>query len=385
MIKALPESRVPDSMDAPALRWRIMGPGWIAERFAESVQAHTRPVIAAVGSRSLARYQAYADRFGVPAAYGGYEELAASDVDIICVATPHNFHHGGALPALVAGKHVLIEKPLGINAVQARDIRDRAESAGLFAAEALWTFFLPKFDVLRQLPHNGSLGQVTTVLTEYGEHFEPGHRIFSPDLAGGPLMDLGTYPLALIAGTLGAPAQLRALGTDHESGVNAQISAIMSFAGGAQAVFNAQLHNFTPTVASLVGRAARPTFDGPFNFHGGSSVGHPDGTVLRYEEPGGGHFEGLHFEAAAVARAIHAGRTSVGQRTLAESIPTLELADGFRGQLGISYPGESAARWFRQPPATARSRCRPPARRRCVRRPRQRRRLPARARPGQCS
>lgn len=340
MITALPQSRVPDSMDAPALRWGIMGPGWIAERFAESAQAHTRQVIAAVGSRSLARSQAYADKFGVPAAYGSYEELAASDVDIIYVATPHNFHHGGALLALAAGKHVLVEKPLGINAVQARDIRDRAEAAGLFAAEALWTFFLPKFDVVRQLLDDGALGQMTTVLTEYGEHFEPGHRIFSPDLAGGPLMDLGTYPLALIAATLGAPSQLHALGADHESGVNAQISAIMSFAGGAQAVFNAQLHNFTPTAASLVGRDATLTFDGPFNYPGGFNVRHPDGTVLSYEEPPGGHFEGLHFEAAAVARAIHAGRTAVGQRPLAESILTLELADGIRRQLGISYPGE---------------------------------------------
>lgn len=99
------------------LRWGIMGPGWIAERFTESVQAHSRQVIAAIGSRSLDRSKAFADAFGVPAAYGSYEELAAApDIDIVYVCTPHNFHHGAAVLALDAGKHVLIEKPIGLNA-----------------------------------------------------------------------------------------------------------------------------------------------------------------------------------------------------------------------------------------------------------------------------
>ena len=209
----LPQSRVPDSRDAPVLRWGIMGPGWIAERFTESVQAHTGQVIAAVGSRSLSRSKAFADAFDVPAAYGSYEELAAApDIDIVYVCTPHNGHHAAAVLAIDAGKHVLIEKPIGLNADQARDIAARAEAAGVFAAEAMWTFFLPKFDVIRQILDAGTLGTITTVFAEYGEHFDPRHRIFDPELAGGPLLDLGTYPLALVTEVLGSPQQLAAVG-----------------------------------------------------------------------------------------------------------------------------------------------------------------------------
>ncbi|BAS07528.1 trans-1,2-dihydrobenzene-1,2-diol dehydrogenase [Arthrobacter sp. Hiyo4] len=185
-LPSLPASRVPDSRDAPALRWGIMGPGWIAERFTESVQAHTTQVIAAVGSRSLARSEAFADTFGVPAAYGSYEELAAAPgIDIVYVCTPHNFHQSAAILAIDAGKHVLIEKPLGLNALQARDIAARAAAADVFAAEAMWSFFLPKFDVIRQVLDAGVLGTVSTVLAEYGEHFDRSHRIFDPALAGG--------------------------------------------------------------------------------------------------------------------------------------------------------------------------------------------------------
>ena len=339
---ALPSSRVPDSRDAPVLRWGIMGPGWIAERFTESLQAHTGQVIGAVGSRSLNRSKAFADTFNVPAAYGSYEELAAApDIDIVYVCTPHTGHHAAALLAIEAGKHVLVEKPLGLNADQARDIAGRAEAAGVFAGEAMWTFFLPKFDVIRQILDAGTLGTITTVVAEYGEHFDPSHRIFNPDLAGGPLLDLGTYPLALVTEVLGSPQQLAAMGQPHQSGVNAQLSAMMTFDGGAQAMVNTHVHNFTPTAAIVVGSEATLTIDGPFNMPGGFEVRFPDGTRLRHDEPAGGHFEGLHYEAAAVARAIGAGSREASQRTLAASIRTLEVADQIRSRLGLVFRGEA--------------------------------------------
>lgn len=340
----LPVSSIPDSREAPVLRWGILGPGWIARRFTESVHAHTDQVIAAVASRSLNRSKAFAESFGIPAAYGSYAELVADpEIDIVYVCTPHTEHHSAAVLALDAGKHVLIEKPIGVTADQARDLARRARDAGVFAAEAMWTFFLPKFNVIRQVLAAGTLGTITTVVAEYGEHFEPTHRIFDPDLAGGPLLDLGTYPLALVTEVLGQPRRLHAIGQPHPSGVNAQLSAVMEFGGGAQAIVNTQVHNFTPTAATIVGTAATLTIHGPFNMPGGFEVRYPDGTTLRYDEPPGAHFEGLHYEAAAVARTIGAGGTESPERPLASSIHTMETADDIRRQLSMGFPGESHA------------------------------------------
>lgn len=116
----------------------------------------------------------------------------------------------------------------------------------------------------------------------------------------------------------------------------------MSFAGGRQAMMNTQLHNFTPTSATIVGTKATLTIDGPFNMPGGFTIRFPDGTRLAYEEPAGTQVDGLHYEAAAVARAIAAGQLEVPQRPLAESIRTTAVADAIRNQLGIEFPGESA-------------------------------------------
>jgi predicted dehydrogenase len=336
---ALPESRVPDSRDAPILNWGIAGPGWIAERFTESVKAHTTQNIAAVGSRSAARAAEFAAKHSIPASHGSYKELAQDpDVDIVYVATPHPQHFDVAMTAIEAGKHVLVEKPMGITAEQVRAMAQAARAKNVFAAEALWTFFLPKFDVITQLLESGALGTLVNVLAEYGEHFEPGHRIFDPALAGGPLMDLGTYPLAFATRVLGAPTTVAAIGTAHPAGVNSQLSTVLGFSSGAQGIVNTQLHNFTPTDAVVTGTEATLHIDGPFNMPGGFTLRHFDGRELRYEDTPGAHFEGLHYEAAAVARSIAAGLQQTPQRPLEDTLTTLELADEIRRQTGIEFP-----------------------------------------------
>ncbi|MDT7580194.1 MAG: hypothetical protein QOK35_1458, partial [Pseudonocardiales bacterium] len=194
----LPEPRSPDPMAAPPLRWGVLGTGWIAERFAAALHLATRQRVVAVGSRSVASAKEFADRTGIVRAHGSYADLVADpEVDVVYVATPHNHHRAHALLALDAGKHTLVEKPLALSAAEATEIADRAAAAGVYCAEALWTFYLPRYDVIRRVLADGVLGDVRSMLADHGEWFPATHRILRHDLAGGPLLDLGTYPLAV--------------------------------------------------------------------------------------------------------------------------------------------------------------------------------------------
>lgn len=336
---SLPISRVANPADAAVLNWGIAGPGWIAERFVESVSAHTPQRIAAIGSRSSERAAVFAAKHGVPASHGSYAELAADPgVDIVYVATPHPQHLEIALTTIEAGKHVLVEKPFALTGEQARTLAAAARERGVFVAEAMWTFFLPKYDVITQLLDQGALGDLVSVFAEYSEAFEPGHRIYDSSLAGGPLLDLGTYPLALTTRVLGAPTTVAAIGTTHPAGVNGQLSMALGFASGAQAIVNTGLHNFTPSEAVIVGTEATLRIDGPFNMPGGFTVRHTDGRELRYDEEPGAHFEGLYYEAAAVARSIHSGLFESPERLLVDTFNTLDLADAVRAQTSIDFP-----------------------------------------------
>jgi len=212
----------------------VIGAGWIAERFVDALQSKTRQQVVAVGSRSRAGAIAFAGRFDIPRPHGSYEDLVSDpEVDVVYVATPHPSHLPHGLLALNAGKHVLIEKPLAVNAREARELQVRAAELDLYCAEAMWTLFTPKFDVIRQVLDAGMLGEIRTVIVDFGEWFAGDHRIMRPELAGGPLLDLGTYPVSLAHWVLGIPVEIIARGIPAPSGVNGQASVLMVHDGDA--------------------------------------------------------------------------------------------------------------------------------------------------------
>lgn len=336
---ALPQSRIEPPMEAPPLRWGILGSGWIAEEFIASVRAHTRQDIAAVGSRTQEKADAFAREWTIATAHGSYEALVTDpSLDVIYVATPHNLHHQHVLLALDAGKHVLVEKPMALNRAQAAEMVARAREKGVFFAEALWSYFLPKFDVLGQVLEAGTLGEIKSVYTDYGEWFTRDHRIFDARLAGGPLLDLGTYPASLLARLLGVPSRVVGIGQPDPSGVNGQLSVVLSDPSGNLGTLSTTLYGSTPTNAVIVGTGGTVRFGGEFNLPGPFEVISPDGkTVLRYDEAPGRHFEGLFYEAAEVARCIAAGRTETPCRPLQDSLDTMATLDAIRHALGIDF------------------------------------------------
>lgn len=339
-LTTLPTPRTRDPREAPSLRWGIAGPGWIAHRFVESLQANTTQRVAAVASRDAGRAQAFAAQWSLPAAHGSYEALFDDpDVDIVYIATPHPSHRDNAIAALAAGKHVLVEKPLAVDAAGTREIIAAAAGANRFVGEAMWTKFLPKFDVIRQLLDDGALGEVRTVIADHGEFFTPDHRIYNADLAGGPLLDLGTYPIALAHLVFGSFTRVVAQSQDAVPGLPGQISAMLSDASGNQAVMHTTILSDTPTSAVISGRDSTLHIDGPFFMPGPFTLtrhkGHPSdpGLVLRYDEKPGTQADGLHYAAVEAARLITDGRTESEIHPLRTAVSTLDIADEIRRQI----------------------------------------------------
>ena len=331
--------RPPDPMAAPALRWGVLGSGWIAERFIGSLQRHTRQQVLAVGSRDAARAAAFAAGHGIPRATAPTPTWSPTPTSTSSTSprrTPST--SPCARLALEAGKPVLVEKPIGLNAAQATEIAQLAADRGLFCMEALWTFFLPSFDVVRQLLDAGALGEVRTVLADMGEHFTAEHRIMRADLAGGPLLDLGTYPVALATWVLGAPEQVLAAGQDATRRRPQRPGpAVLRRPDGSQAALHTTVHS---------GHA-----DGAVAGTGGHA--HPRRALLparrRDSEPGGGEPRGASEprrpRRAALGpprpRGIAAGsRLRRCARSPTRSRP--RAIDEIRRQIGVTYLEESA-------------------------------------------
>lgn len=184
------------------------------------------------------------------------------------------------------------------------------------------------------------LGDVHAVVADMGEHFGPDHRIWRADLAGGPLLDLGTYPLMLATWVLGAPAQVLAAGTFAADGLNTQAAVVLRSPSDQLAVLHTTLLGNTPTTATVQGSAATLELSGPFYQPGEFSLRGVEGSVLGWEEEPVAH-GALHFQAAEVARRLSVGETGSPLRPVADTITTMATMDEVRGQLGIVYAEES--------------------------------------------
>ena len=161
---------VPDPQDAPPLKWGILAPGGIANKFADAVRDFTAGTVVAVGSRDAGRAADFAEGHGIPRSYGSYADLVADDdVEAVYVASPHSGHREHALLAINAGKHVLIEKALARNSSEVEDIFAAAQQKRVFAMEAMWSRHLPHMAEVRRRVADGAIGEIVTLAADHGQ------------------------------------------------------------------------------------------------------------------------------------------------------------------------------------------------------------------------
>ena len=327
---------------APSLRWGVLGPGGISERFADAVGRHGTQRIVAVGSRSQGRAEAFARRHGVDRAVGSPEALVAlPEVDIVYIATPHPSHRELAELALDAGKHVLIEKPLAMTAADAVAVTRLGRERGLLVMEAMWTRYLPQADVVDQLLADGAIGEVTFVSAEFGfvAPDDPTSRLFAPELGGGALLDAGVYPVSFITSVLGLPNDFHVAGTLAATGVDDHAHLTLQF-DRALAAATTSLRSALPVRAVIAGTGGRIELDPPYIRPSSMSLSTramwgPDPEATRWtddalDEP----HDAMHYEADAAALYVAEGRTESPLHDHERTVGVIALLEEARTRLG---------------------------------------------------
>ena len=183
------------------VRWGILGAGKIAHTFVADMAYVSDAVVQAVASRSLESATEFALRYAIPTAHGNYQDLYSDpDIDAIYIATPHNFHLQQTLASLRANKSVLCEKPITINPNQCIELMHKMRKSDSSVMEAMWTYFLPAIHKAQEWVAEGRIGTLKHIKADFGfaMEYEPEKRLYNPDLAGGCLLDMGIYPIALM-------------------------------------------------------------------------------------------------------------------------------------------------------------------------------------------
>lgn len=331
-----PAPRVIPLRGGPVLRWGILGPGEIAGNFTATLHANTDQRVHAVGSRSPERAERFAAAHGVPRSYGDYRRLVEDPgVDIVYISSVNSEHRALAELAIAAGKHVLIEKPIGVDAADARAIAAAARTAGVFAMEAMWSRYLPQTDVLRQLLDTGAFGDVAVVTADFGADFgdDRSAPVFRPELGGGVLRDIGIYPVWFARFVLGDPASVTVRGSRLATGVDAQAAMILETKDGAQAVLNTTMLADTPVEATISGSLARAEVRSPFLMPDGFDFVNARGRFPWTDDSGLRLREGLCWQAVAVAQHVADGLIESPVHSLDDSIAIMGILDSLRERM----------------------------------------------------
>lgn len=323
------------------IRWGILGPGGIAHKFADALKAISNAEIIAIGSRYLQRANTFADTFDVPHRHGSYVELANNpEVDVIYIATPHPFHKACAMLCLEAGKSVLCEKPITVDAEQAEELIACAREHKQFLMEAMWTRFIPVMVKVREWLADGVIGEPRMLTADFGNRvvLTPENRkgrLFALELAGGAMLDIGVYTVSLASIVFGAPTKITSLAHIGETGVDEQAAVLLRYDAGQIASLSCAITTRTSQDARIFGTKGSihiPNFPRATSATLEISRKEP----VQIEMPFIGN--GFEYQILEVMRCLRAGKLESDVMPLDESLAIVKTMDVARAQWGLEYP-----------------------------------------------
>ena len=331
--------------------WGILGPGNIVKRFMTALPSVPNAVLAAVGSRDAAKAESFAREYGFAKSYGSYTGcINDPDVDILYVSTPHPFHMPLAIEALEAGKAVLCEKPVTVNAMEMRRVAECARKNNAFFMEGMWSRFFPVNRAVKEIIDSGKTGQVTLIEADFGfgswnrgTVVNPKSRLFSPELAGGSLMDVGVYTASYCDYMKNRmkPMQVKALASMVETGIDGMTVIIMKYPDNSMSVQRSSVVQTTRTCATIY--CEKCVIEVP-------GFWHPTKATIEWRDTKTtdtieiplvhGIGEGFCYECEEVMRCLDAGLKESPLMTLDDSIRVIEQLDAIRAEIGLKFPFE---------------------------------------------
>lgn len=319
------------------INWAILGPGTIAGDFAKAI-SEVNGSIYAVGARSLEKAEKFSSNYNVQKIYGNYNEMLKDDkIDVVYISTPHSNHYEYIMESLKNNKHVLCEKAITVNGNQLSEIVSLAKEKNLIVAEAMTIYHMPLYKKLRGLVDDGKLGKIKMIQVNFGslKEYDVTNRFFSPDLAGGALLDIGTYALSFTRYFLSSqPEEILTTVKKFETGVDEQSGIILKNPDDEMAVISLTMRAKQPKRGIVCGELGYITVEN-FPRADKATITYPDGSVEIIED--GDTLKALIYEVQDMNNCIMKKNDN---ETLGLSVDVMNIMDEVRNQWGLKYSFE---------------------------------------------
>lgn len=322
------------------LNWGIIGPGGIAHQFAKALAQVDGGKLHAVASRDNQRAQDFANVYNAPVCYNDYGQLIADkDVDVVYIATPHSHHFLFAKLCLQGGKHVLMEKPLTVNAKQTEILVNLANQHRVVFQEALWSRYMPCFAKVKQWMQSDQIGEIQYITSQIGFAFSHlrDHRLTRPDLAGGAILDLGVYSVSISQYLMDEyPQTVHAMGVINDDDVDQNTSVNMQYPSGVISQFTCTIGAHCSNVMTIHGKSGYILLPHCF-WNGEQAQLFRDGKCVEIIDfPH--QVNGFEYQIQSTMDSIKAGREYDPRMSHQDSINVMQTLDSIRAQIGLTLP-----------------------------------------------
>ncbi|MDF0716459.1 Gfo/Idh/MocA family oxidoreductase [Muricauda sp. 334s03] len=322
------------------IRWGIVGPGKIARKFVLDLLLVADAEVTAVASRSLERAKEFADEYGVQHTFGSYDELFQSGtVDVVYIATPHNFHKDLSVKALENGIGVLCEKPMGVNRAEVVEQVNASKQHNAFLMEAMWSRFNPSIKKIKQLVDAGEIGNLKYLHADFAFYAldrDEDSRLLNPNLASGTILDIGIYPIFLSYLLLGMPDTIMAASKIHENGTELQTSMIFDYPD-AQAMLYSGFTSNSKMEAEISGTKGEVFLNPRWHEADGYTLT-KEGETDQVDLPLTGI--GYYYEILEVHKCLKDNKIESDLWSHQNSLDLSALLDTVREKCGVSFPFE---------------------------------------------
>jgi predicted dehydrogenase len=326
---------------AKSIRWGIIGLGNIAQKFAQDLALVNEGELVAIASRSMDRARNFNKDFKVDYVFDSYQQLfKCEEVDVVYIATPHTEHMNWAIMAMENGKHVLCEKPMGVNRNQLKQMVAAAKKHNVFLMEALWSRFNPTIRKIKEIVTEDGLGTIEYIHADFAfyalDKAKEG-RLLNPSLAGGSLLDIGIYPVFLTYLLLGVPDKVTARSSFYETGAEIQTSMTFEYEN-AHALLYSGLTSNSRMQATISGNKGAIFIDPRWHETEGYTLLNDKGEEhISLPKLG----KGYTYEIEEVHACIKSNKLESDLWSHANSLDLIEILDSIRKQTGISFPFEA--------------------------------------------
>lgn len=319
----------------------ILGAGNIAGTLAATMSRMPEAECYAVAARNLSRAEAFGKKYGFQKAYGSYEELVCDEqVELVYIATPHSHHYEHMKLCITHGKPVLCEKAFTMNSVQAKEIAALAQEKGVYAAEVIWTRYMPSRQLINEAIDSGILGKVSMLTANLSYDIDGKERIIRPELAGGALLDVGVYALNFALMHFGDQiAKVESSVIKTQTGVDGMETITLSYQDGRMASLTAGIYGRSDRKGIVYGEKGYLVVENINNPQAIKIYDSDDQLIKEYEVPE--QISGYEYEIQECIEQIRKGGKESISMPLQTSVEVMEMMDGLRKQWGIRYPGET--------------------------------------------